>query len=158
MYKYRNEDTVTFYLKPKMAKGIIKWSRFMAIFSLINGGVACATVIGIPLGIVGIIAALKIIRACTDLDSYIKTGRMPYSESAGDNFFGYFNSMKKYYIISIIISAIVVIASVTVLAVFWDTVVDWIEQVFGDLWRDEFPDDGSLPLLISQIGKFFHRA
>lgn len=161
MYKYRSEDTVTFYLKPKMAKSIIKWSRFTAIFSLISASAACATLVGIPLGIVGIIAALKIIRACTDLDAYIKTGKMPYSESAGNNFFEYFKNMKKYYMISLIVTAVIVIAVIVLCAVYFNDIMNWLERWAEDFWGDYVPDEdpnGSFfPLLISQTGKFFHR-
>lgn len=160
MYTSRSEETVTFYLKPKMAKSIIKWSKFMAVCEIVSAVIACVTIVGIPLGIVGMIAAVKLIKSCTDLDSYIVTGRMPYSENAGNNFYEYFRKMKVYYIISIVMVAVAVIAFVVLMAIFWNEIIGSLDDFFGGYFPDDgFGDgDNALPLLISQIGKFFHRA
>lgn len=160
-YTSRTEETVTFYLKPKVAKKIIKWSRFMAICSIVSAASACATVVGIPLGVIGIIAAIKLIKSCSDLDSYIITGKLPYSENAGNNFYEYFRRMKAYYIVSLAIMALTVVLCVVLIIIFRDAIFAAFDDLFdfGGLFPDDFGDgDSSLPLLISQIGKFFHRA
>lgn len=159
MYTSRGEDTVTFYLKPRMAKGIIKWSRFVAVCSIVDAVFSCVTVVGIPLGIVGIIAAVKLIKSCTDLDAYIITGRLPYSENAGNNFNEYFRKMKTYYILSVVVLILTWVLCILLCAIFWDTIIGALDDYFGEYFpEDGFGDgDSALPLLISQIRKFFHR-
>ncbi len=140
MYSSRKDDQITFYLKPRMAKGIIKWSRFFAIVLLFSGASLCMTVVGIPAGIMGIIAAVKLIQSGIDMDAYITSGNMGYSVAAGNNFYMHFKKLMTYYILSIIMTVIIIIAFVVLAIVFSEEIAAFFDEIFAEYGEELFPE------------------
>ena len=132
MFSYRNGDEITFYIKPRMARSMISWSKFVAIMLLVSAGALCVTVIGIPVGIFGIISAVKLIQAGSELDTYMKTGKLAYSRNAGDCFYTHFRKFMAYYIASFVLVGVIIFACAVLAVVFWEEVWVYVQDIIKD--------------------------
>lgn len=58
-------DIVKIKFTPEAAATFISWSKFLGIFSIISFGFTCMSIIGIPVGIFGILASIRLINMCS---------------------------------------------------------------------------------------------
>lgn len=175
MFSYRNGDEITFYIKPRVARSMISWSKLVAIMLLISSAVLCVTVIGIPVGVFGIISSVKLLQAGSELDTYMKTGKLAYSKNAGECFYTHFRKFMAYYIASFVLVGVMILASAVLAVVFWEDIYVYIQEFVGDYWEffEEYYGDilpstspsqptstpsGGLQMVISQIRNLFHGA
>lgn len=95
----QNVDSVNIYFTPESAQTFLHWGKFLAIIGIIMFGFECLTIIGLPIGIIGIIAAVHMLNLCTDIKSQILTNNRLFAESAGDHMY---KAVKNTFIIMII--------------------------------------------------------
>lgn len=101
-------------------KSFIKWGSIVAIFSIVVGALSCLTIVGAITGVFMIIAGVKLLnakKAASELvgieDQAIFNERLNnvISESAG-----FFKFQGIYYIISVVLGIIGIIAYIGVIA------------------------------------------
>ena len=158
MFSSRNDDKITFYLKPTETRQMIKWARFVAVMRLISSAVSCVSLIAIPVGVMGIVAAIKLFGCCGDLESYMKTGNINFSESAGDNFCQHFTKLFRYFILNIILIAVVIVAIIVLAIVFFEEIMIWWEEFWAEIGPILPEGTPEVDFLISRMRNLFHGA
>lgn len=136
-------NKVTFYFNPVTLVPFVKWAKFSAIMLMIYFAFSCFGIITLPFAIFGIVAANKLLNACTDIKAVMETGNGLYSEYAGENLQKHFSSLFKSYMAMIITVIIVFVVVMVLFAVFTEEITGIWENILNDYIESVDPDNSA---------------
>ena len=136
-------DIVEIKFTAESATAFISWSKFLGIFSIITFGFTCMSIIGIPVGIFGILASIKLLNMCSDVKSLLQTKNANYSESAGDNLY---SAVKNIFAAAIIQIAFAIL-SIILLVIFADVIYEYIQTIIQEYYPEFSPGNGRIDFI-----------
>lgn len=89
--------------------------RFVALFTMVYGGLTCLSVVGAIIGVPLIIAGTRLREAANALEQYAKSGEAGPLQTAIDNGSRYFAIQKALIIVSLVFTVIYLVAIVVIL-------------------------------------------
>ncbi len=136
-------DIVKIKFTPEAAATFISWSKFLGIFSIISFGFTCMSIIGIPVGIFGILASIRLLNMCSDIKSLMQTQNANYSQSAGDNLY---SAVKNIFVAALIQITFALLALILFI-IFAGDIYEYIQTIIQEYYPEFDPGSGRIDFI-----------
>ena len=100
------------YLLNNVISKLATDSKFVGVFMMIMGGLACLTIVGLPFGIPIIFAGMRAKEGGSQIERFLMTSEM------NDKLFAYESYQKHFYILKVLMIVFLIVAVLSLIFLF----------------------------------------